>query len=345
MKKINSSIPVKKLIAPLVFFAFLIILPNFFSKTYYTRVLMEVFYFAALGIAWNILGGYGRQTCWCAATFFACGAYTSMLCYLRLGEMSPFISVFIGMAVACVAALIIGLPCFKLNGVFFSIATIACATIFRNLLIIFDEFTGGTLGLAFKIRTQTSLWKMSYMADLPYYYIALGMLAVAIIVEIVFVNSKLGYYLQAIRDDQVAAESLGIRSDRVKMGALLVCACLLAATGTVYAFKVGYIDPNVVASHDMSIRIGIMAIIGGMGTIWGPVVGAFIGIPLQEIANKYFASMGGGGAGYAMFGLMIVIIVLFRPAGVISLWEPLVKKVKKLAGKGKKENAMEGAAK
>ena len=333
MMKTNRLGILKKNIAVIVFFAILIVLPQFFTKTYYTRVLMEVCYFASLGIAWNILGGYGRQISWCAASFFACGSYTSMLMYLRLGEVSPFISVFAGMAVACVLALIIGLPCFRFNGVYFSIATIACATIFRNLLIIFNEFTGGTLGLAFKIRTGSNLWKMSFETDLPYYYIALAMMAIALIVEVLFVRSKLGYYLRAIRDDQVAAESLGIRSHRVKMGTLLVSACLLAATGTVYAFKVGYIDPNVVASHDMSIRIGIIAILGGMSTIWGPVVGAFIAIPMQEIANNYLANVGGGGAGYAMYGLLIVVIVLFRPEGIISLWAPFVKWVKSLGGK------------
>lgn len=340
MMKKNSTSFLKKNLAAFIFLAVLIVLPNLFTKTYYTRVLMEVFYFASLGIAWNILGGYGQQTCWCAATFFACGSYTSMLMYLKLGEVSPFISVFCGMLVACALAFFIGLPCFRLNGVFFSIATIACATIFRNLLIIFKDFTGGTLGLAFKIRTEASLWKMSFQSDLPYYYIALGMLVIAIVVEILFVRSKWGYYLQAIRDDQTAAESLGIRSSKVKMIALLVAACLLSATGTVYAFKVGYIDPNVVASHDMSIRIGIMAILGGMGTIWGPVVGAFIAIPLQEVANNYLSRVGGGGAGYAMFGLLIVLIVLFRPAGVISLWEPLVQWCKRTFGKkGAKEVA------
>ena len=323
MKKINF----KQYIAPAVFFIVLAVVPHFFTKTYYTRVLLEVFYFASLGIAWNILGGYGRQICWCGATFFACGAYTSMLMFLKGGEVSPFISVFVGMAVACLLAFIIGLPCFKLQGVFFSIATIACATIFRTLLIVFKDFTGGTLGLAFKIRTGSNLWLMSYETDLPYYYIALVMLLISVIVETIFVKSKYGYFLQAIRDDQIAAESLGIKSSKIKMITLLVTACLLAATGTIYAFKVAYIDPNVVASHDMSIRIGTMAILGGMGTVWGPVLGAFIAIPMQEIANNYLGTLGGGGAGYAMYGLLIILIVLFRPEGLISLWPPLKKKV------------------
>ena len=336
----QKKFDIKKMLPAIIFFLILIILPNLFTKTYYTRVLMEVFYFASLGIAWNLLGGYGRQIMWCSATFFACGAYTSMLMYLRMGEVSPFISVFVGIAVACALAFVIGLPCFRLQGVFFSIATIAVATIFRTLLIVFKDLTGGTLGLAFKIRTQESLWKMSYMGDKPYYYIALAMMAISLIVETVYVNSKYGYFMQAIRDDQTAAESLGIKPSRVKMLTLLVSAALLAATGTVYAFKVAYIDPNVVASHDMSIRIGIMAILGGMGTTWGPIVGAFIAIPMLEVANKYLASVGGGGAGYAMYGLLIVLIVLFRPEGMISLWKPFRKWIVGLFGgkKAKKED-------
>ncbi len=296
------------------------LLPLFVRDPYAIRVFTEVFFFAAMGCAWNIIGGFGKQTSWASASFLAVGGYTSILMFMRLGGISPWITIFIGMALSVVLAVIIGLPCFRFRGVYFAIATIACVTIVRQLLIYFRSFTGGTLGLALNIRTEDSFLDMAFLGDEPYYYLTLVWMLIVVLITVGVEKSRLGYYLKAMSEDQDAAESLGIRSHRMKLEAFIISSVILSATGTLYTFKMAYTDPNLIASFDISVRIGITAILGGMGTIWGPVVGAMLCIPMLEVSNYYLADFGGGGAGYAMYGLLIVVVVLFRPNGVISLY-------------------------
>lgn len=314
------------LVLPLLLIA--VLLPWISPNPYITRVLMEVFFFAAMGNAWNIIGGFGRQTSWASATFFSVGAYTSIIMFTKGGGISPWISAIIGMALAALLAVIIGLPCFRLRGVFFSIATIACATIFRQLLVNFEGFTGGSLGITLGVRMGDSLWNLNFLSDTPFYYIALIWMIISVGIVIFIERNKLGYYLRAICEDQDAAEALGIRSSHVKLKAFVISCMMLAFTGTLYAFKVGFIDPNVVASHDMSIRVGIVAILGGMGRKWGPVLGALISVPLLEISNAYLQNVGGGGLGWAVYGLIIILVVLFRPNGLISIGDDIVAKIK-----------------
>lgn len=313
----------------LVFIAICLIFPLASSNQYLVRVLMEVFFFAAMGNAWNIIGGYGKQTSWASSIFFAVGAYTSIILFTRYGAISPWISMILGLAIAAVLAIIIGLPCFRLRGVFFSIATIACTTIFRQLLIYFEEFTGGSLGIAFKIRKGNSLWNLHFNSEIPFYYIAFIWMLITVGIVIYVERNRLGYYLRAICEDQDAAESLGIESSKIKLNAFIISSLMLAFTGTLYVFKTGFADPNTLASHDMAIRIGIVAILGGMGYVWGPVVGAMISVPLLELSNAYLQDFGGGVAGWALYGLLIVLMVLFRPNGVISIWDDLKEHIAK----------------
>jgi branched-chain amino acid transport system permease protein len=339
MKQIGSiGQNLKKNVIVIVFITVFMLVPMLVKMDYLIRVMIEVFFFGALGTAWNILGGFGRQTSWASASFFSVGAYTSMLMFLKLGGISPWISIFIGMFLSAILAVIIGLPCFRLRGVFFAIATIASASIVRQLLLYFKTFTGGAMGIAFKIRIGNSLAKLAFESERAYYYVALIWMLITVLVSILINRSKLGYYLKAIREDEDAAESLGVRSGRMKLIAFIISAMLLSATGTLYAFKVGYIDPFMVASHDMSIRIGITAILGGMGTIWGPVIGAFLSVPMLELSNKYLSNLGNGGAGFAMYGLIIVLVVLFRPNGIISFYTDYQsRRALRLKSKGEKK--------
>lgn len=317
------GLAMKKRPMAILFIIICIAFPFGVSNQYLIRVLMEVFFFAAMGNAWNIIGGFGRQTSWASATFFSVGAYTSIILYTRYGGISPWLSVFLGMALAAALGVLIGLPCFRLRGVFFSIATIACATIFRQLMIYFEGFTGGSLGIAFKIRKGNSLWKLHFDSDIPFYFVALAWMLITVLIVVYIERHKLGYYLKAICEDQDAAESLGINASNIKLQAFIISCMILAFTGTLYVFKTGFADPNTLASHDMSIRIGIVAILGGMGTVWGPTLGALISVPLLELSNAYLQGLGGGGAGWALYGLLIVLMVLFRPNGVISIAEDL----------------------
>jgi len=318
---------------------------------YYIRIGMDILFFTALGNAWNIIGGYGRQTSWASSLFFAIGAYTSILLFVgppaRPGfpvvpglEISPLITMWVGVAIAVTVAVIIGLPCFRLRGVYFAIATIACTTIFRQLLIYFSEFTGGNLGIPFPYQPQSRPFHLIFTDFLfrPYYFIALGWMIITTGIVIFIEKNRLGYYLRTICEDQDAAESLGIVSSRVKLQAFMLSAAMLSITGTLYVFMLRMVDPNTYASHNMSIRIAIVAILGGMGTRFGPFLGALVTIPLLEVSNAYLGRIGYGGAHWVLYGLLIVVIVLFRPNGIVSIFDSVKaivakKKMKESGGK------------
>lgn len=320
----------------IIFSVIFILFPLFCHNVYFQNVAIEVFFFAALGIAWNILGGLAKQISWAAACFFTIGAYAGIMMYLGF-HTSPWISMFVGIAAACLFALVIGAPCFRLRGVFFSIATIACTTILRQCLIVFKTVTGGSVGLNFGIRKTYSLWMLTFKSKTSFYYISLIWMLICVAIFVAVKHARLGYYLRAVREDEDAAQSLGINPQSLKTKAFLISAAMMAVTGTMYVFRLGYVDPNALCSHDVSVKIGLIAILGGMGTNWGPVLGSFIIIPLLELCNYYLQDFAGGGAGYAMYGLLIVLIVLLRPAGLITLYDDIKEKLhKRKAAKGDK---------
>ena len=300
-----------------------LVLPLFVQRQYYLRILNEMFFYAALGSAWNILGGFGRQISWCSAAFFTTGAYTTMLFFIKGGGVSPWITIWLGMGISAILAVVIGSPSFRLRGVFFSIATISFASIVRQLLYVFTDLTGGAQGLRFMIRSHNSLWELSLQDEMYWYYVAFVLMYVTVGVTILVERSRMGYYLKAIRDDEDAAQSLGIRAHRFKLFAFVISAMLIAAIGTFWGFKISYIDPTSVASHELSIRIAVVAIIGGIGTIWGPVLGAVIVVPGLEMANFFLSHIGHGGGGFALYGLAMILITLLKPNGLISLFQEL----------------------
>jgi branched-chain amino acid transport system permease protein len=313
-----------------------LVIPIFLKSQYYLRILNEMFFYAALGAAWNILGGFGRQISWCSASFFTIGAYTTMLFFIKGGGISPWLTIWIGMAIAGVLAVIIGLPSFRLHGVFFSIATISFASIIRQLIYVFTPLTGGSQGLKFNIRSENNFWELSLLSESSWYYVAFFLMLIMVGVTVLVNRSKIGYYLKAIREDEDAATSLGIRAHRLKLLAFIISAMMIAAVGTFYGFKFSYIDPTSVASHDMSIRIGVTAIIGGIGSVWGPVVGAIIVVPGIEIANYYLSTLGHGGGGLALYGLAMILVTLLKPNGLISIYQDVKERIRtrrKTAGK------------
>ena len=314
-----------------IFTAVCLLIPLFVKGSYTQRVFTEVFFYAAMGSAWNILGGFGRQTSWASPAFFCIGAYSAILLDRNFG-ISPWLSIFVGIFLAALLAVLIGSPTLKLRGVFFSIATISCTSIVRQILFNTPDLTGGAQGLTLKMSSGNNFWKLRFDSEIPFFYIAFTWMMIVVVIVTIFSKSKLGWYLRAIREDEDAAQSLGIRTYQVKLKAFVLSAILLAVTGAFYSFKIGYIDPNSSASHDLAVRIAVTAILGGMGTVWGPVLGAFICVPMLEASNYYLSDFGGGGAGFALYGLAMVLVVLLRPNGVISLFDIVKEKFVKKAG-------------
>ncbi|WP_094547224.1 branched-chain amino acid ABC transporter permease [Petroclostridium xylanilyticum] len=293
----------------------LLLFPLFISSRYIVHVMVLIFMFASMGVAWNIIGGYGAQISWGHASFFAIGAYTSFLLFLKF-NISPLVSIFLGMIVSVIVAFIIGYPSFRLRGVFFSLATIAFAEIVKLLLLYFSDFTGGANGLMITFTGQKPLY-LQFYSETPYYYISLFLMVIIIFLTWKLENSKLGYFLKAIKEDEDAAESLGIKAYKIKLITFMISAAMMAVVGTIYAFNIAYIDPISVAHLDLSIKLGVIAIIGGIGTLWGPVLGAFLIIPLTEITNALLGSTRGG-ASTAIYGLILMIVVIFQPNGLMA---------------------------
>ena len=317
----------KKVNIPLlVILALAFLVPLGLKSQYALSILNQVFIFAAMGCAWNIIGGFGRQISWAHASFFAIGAYTGMLAFKYLNWL-PWFSLPLGMLLAAGAAVIMGFPSFRLRGTYFSLATIACGQIVRELLIYFGDFTGGNNGVMIP-KKYSGLAYLRWRDEVPYYYVFLILLAVVVGVAYIVNKSRLGYYLKAIREDQDAAESLGIRSSRVKIQSFIIFAMLMAAIGCFYAFKMAYIDPTMVGSFDLAIKIGVVAIVGGIGSVWGPIIGAAIIVPTMEMCNAFLPAELGG-ISLAIYGLILMLIVIFRPEGIWSIVTGIIEKRKK----------------
>jgi branched-chain amino acid transport system permease protein len=302
---------------PFLLLIAVLLLPMIIRHEYVLHISWMIFLFAAMGVGWNLIGGYAGQLSLGHAAFFAVGAYTSVLLYTRL-QLTPLLGGLIGGLVALIFAIFIGYPCFRLRGPFFTLSTIAFSEILRILLMHFTDFTGGALGIAIPFTGQKPLF-LQFYSQMPYYYIALGILIAVLIFGYFFERSKTGYYLAAIREDQDAAESLGVKSYRVKLVAFLCSAFIAALCGTFFAFVSGYIDPDSVCSVDFSTEIAVIVIIGGIGKLWGPVLGSALIILLTEVSSACLGSLKGG-AGMLLYGIILVAVVLMKPEGVIALF-------------------------
>lgn len=294
----------------------LLLVPAITKNNYIITTLVYCFVFSSLGVSWNMIGGYGAQISWCHSVFVAMGAYSSMILYKTLG-VSPFISIFVGMALAYALATAIGYGTFRLRGPFFSLSTIAFAEIVRIIIQFWGGLTGGASGYSVQYKGANFI-NLMFKNDVPFYYIMFTVLAVVILLTSWFEKSKMGYYLSAIKGDEDAAISLGINSFKVKLKTFQISAVIAAAVGTFYGFFLTFIDPMTICSLDFSVKIGIGAIIGGIGTLWGPVLGAFVVNIITQLLNSSFSDI--GGLSQCLYGLALIIVVAFRPAGLISFF-------------------------
>jgi ABC-type branched-subunit amino acid transport system permease subunit len=290
--------------------------PVWVADRYLIHLWVTFFLFAALAVSWDLIGGYAGQLSLGHATFFALGGYTSVLLF-QLRGLTPILGGLVGAVLAAAVAAGIGYVVFRLRGVFFAMSTIAVAEIMRALLLHFRSLTQGDNGLAIPYTGDRPLALM-FRSEAPFYYIGLGLLLVTLGVTSAMRRSKVGYYLRAIRDDQEAAESLGVTSRRAKLWALELSATLTALVGAVYAFDIGFINPDSTASLAVSIEIAIMAIIGGVGTLVGPVVGAAVIVALNQATNAWLGAR--GGASTALYGLLLMATVLIQPAGLVAFY-------------------------
>ncbi|HEX7548111.1 MAG TPA: branched-chain amino acid ABC transporter permease [Candidatus Methylomirabilis sp.] len=285
----------------------------FAVSSVWQNLLITTFYFGFLGQAWNVLGGYAGQLSLGHAAFFAIGAYTSVVLHTHLG-LSPWLGMFVGALLAALLSQGIGYLGFRfgLRGFYFIHLTLAAAEICR-LIALHLPILGGYTGLF--IDFTPNPWQFQFKGKIPYYFVSLAFLVLASTVVWLIQRSKFGVYLVAIREDEDAAEALGVDTFRYKMLAYAVSAALTALGGTFYAYYQFYLQPNTVLSMNLSVDIMIRSVVGGSGTILGPILGSFLLEILGEFSRTYFAA-GAAGLYLAVYGLLLIVVVLFLPRGV-----------------------------
>jgi branched-chain amino acid transport system permease protein len=318
----------------------LLLFPRFVESPYAFHIMILLFLSTIMGTGWNILGGYTGQYSVGHAAYFGTGAYTTMI-LMRSCHVAPWFGVWAGVAAVTLIALVIGSICFRLRGPYFVLASIAVAEIMRLSAMNLKKITNGAEGILATDLPPFTIGNTlitDFVSKVPFYYIGLVLAIVTIAVAAAILGSKLGYCFQAIREDQDAADSLGISLSFYKNIALVVSAIFTGIAGSFYAIYIGFVDPSTVMSLDISVQIVLVSIIGGIGTIYGPLVGSVVIIPVAEglrsnfIADTLFKtglvvqdSRAGAflkenlaHAHALIYGVLVVIVILFMPEGIIG---------------------------
>jgi branched-chain amino acid transport system permease protein len=302
---------------PFIVLALLAILPLIGLSSYMLHMLVLVIMWSAVGMAWNLLAGYCGQVSFGHAAYFGVGAYTSGILYYQF-KLSPWWGVPLSVIVVIIFSFLLGFIVLRLRGPFFALSTLAMGEVMRVSAENMNWLTGGNLGILIQERT--------WVNKTYYYYIILAIASATFLVVKYLTESKLGYYFVAIREDQDAAESLGIDTTWYKTIALCISGALTGIAGAFYTNYMGYIDPGIVfALHDVSIVTIMIVMVGGVATFWGPFVGAIIMVFLAELVRSI---PGLGVAHQTFFGILLIVIIIFLPNGIVGDFQKLKRLVK-----------------
>jgi branched-chain amino acid transport system permease protein len=292
-------------------------LPLVISSPTYLQILILLFFYAYLTSAWNLVGGFAGILPLGHAVFVGIGAYVSTILFLQY-EISPWIGMLVGGVVAALIGVIIGKPTFRMRGAYFALCTIAFAEGFRVMIENLDSLgpfkINGPRGLLIPLK-NSSFWNYQFMGKEPYYYIILVMLALVLALTWFISRSKMGYYLAAGGDEPEAAEALGVNVANYKLLAMAMSCFLTALAGTFYAQLMLYFYPKGLLGLDLSFEIAFIALIGGRGTIAGPLIGALALRPLNEFTRIYLSNQLPG-LHLVIFGLILILVMLFQPKGL-----------------------------
>jgi branched-chain amino acid transport system permease protein len=298
---------------PLIILGLLCFVPLLNLSTYVMHILILVLMWSVMGMAWNILGGYTGQVSFGHAAFFGVGAYAAGILYFNLG-ISAWWGIPVSVVILTILALVVGYICLRLRGAYFALATLALGEICRVTTENLTAFTQGNMGIMIRERTWVDkTW---------YFYIILLIAAGTYILIKSVMESKWGYYFVAIREDQDAAESLGIDTTFYKTISLCLSGVLTGIAGAFFMNYMGYIDPGVVFPlYDISITLVMVVMVGGAATYWGPIVGAVIMVFLaEEIRSIPYI----GAAHQTIFGVILILIILFLPNGIVGDFRKLL---------------------
>jgi branched-chain amino acid transport system permease protein len=293
----------------------LVVLPAFPNvlDPYAVSIFTLIFFYAFLAQSWNIVGGYAGQLSAGHAAFVGVGAYTSAMLSTAWG-LTPWVGMFVGGVLAAALGAVIGFLGFRfgLRGFYFVLLTVAFAEVCR-IVASNTEAVGGALGLY--ITFTGNPWHFQFQDPRAHYYVALGLMLLATAIVGALEGRRFGVYLSAIKDDETAAEASGVNAFRYKMLAMILSSFLTGLGGTFYAFYLLSLQPGSVFGIPLSVEIIIRTVVGGAGTLLGPILGSFILTPLGEVSRSYFGQGGFHGAHLIVYGALLVAVVLFLPQG------------------------------
>jgi len=291
-------------------------LPQLVTSSFALDILIRILLFSFIGVAWNLMGGYAKQLSLGHAAYFGLGAYTSTLLQIDF-DISPWIGMIAGGVVAALASLPIGWLCFRLRGPYFTIATIATAQALMLVFLKFRDFAWGAEGTTIPNLGSSPLM-MQFEGKAAYYYVVLGLLVLGLLITAVIERSFIGYYLVAIGEDEDAAEAIGVNAPRIKRDIYMISAFLTALAGTFYVQYIYFIDPATAFNFNISIEAALVSIVGGIGTLWGPVIGTVLLETTSALLQSWLGSSTGG-IQLTVYSLILMAVILWRPTGLIGL--------------------------
>jgi branched-chain amino acid transport system permease protein len=333
----NIAANLKKNLGWIVLLLAAVALPLPLQKQQYTMVLlMLILLYAVLATAWNIIGGMAGQLDLAAGAYLGAGAFTAGTLLLRF-EISPWVGMFIGGLVAVALALVIGFPLFgfKVKEVWYALSSLALCEVLRVVFLMWDEVGGPT---EVYLPTIQSVWySMRFTTAMPFYYILLALLVVALVVNFRIRATKLGYQLLALGEDEDAAEVLGIDARWAKLKALMIYAFICGMVGAVYACFYGYLHPSFFDA-DIATEVAIFGIVGGMGIIYGPLLATILLVGARELLR---AQLGGGleGLYLVVYAIVLIVVALYQPRGIAPLVGSVLQKFRGAFNARKKETA------
>ena len=312
-----------KIIAIFVASLLLIVAP-FRLPNYITSLILITLFYALLGEAWNIVGGFAGQLSLGNTVFLGIGAYVAMLLFLDY-RTPTILGMLIGAAISAGVAVGFGILTIRLRGNFFAMATLGLTEVTLLLVVNLPNITGGPAGLA--ILPANDPINLQFLSIYGYYYLILGLLALTLGVTIVLLRSTHGHNLVAIGNDEVLAESIGINTTREKVLAFVISAVITSLAGSIYVFYESFITPDTLFAPTLALQIVLMPVIGGMGTLLGPIVGAAVFIPVQNLTISYVGTSAGS-LDLVVYAVILIVVVLFAPNGLVSLGRALEKRTR-----------------
>jgi len=285
--------------------------PSFFTM----HVFIFIFIFAAFGHSWNVLGGYAGQLSFGHAVFFAIGAYVPVILFAYYG-ITPIVGLWLGGAIATVVALAVSAITFRMRGHYFAMGTLALALIFRQTFIRW-EWIQASRGISIPLADIGTIESLTFTTREPYFYLIGGFTLAVTLAVFVIDRSKLGMYLRAINMDEELAKNAGLNVFYYKMYAAGISGFIAGMTGGFYALYITFVDPNSVLDLFRNIEPVIVVLIGGAGTVLGPIVGAFVFIPLNEYSRSILSGSYTG-LGWVVFGFVIILLSIYRPDGILG---------------------------